>query len=141
MDHSVFQVFRCELFAWRSNVALFIPIAFNDAFDWSGKHIASDIKFSFIVKKGHKILLNDRTSIFASWTFGPDHFGDLFYRIADLYPTSLVRVFPRLNNPKWVWCFILLFLLYFFERMFFFIFKYVFELIPSSISVLFDMKG
>ena len=141
MNHSVFKIFSCELFAWCSDVALFIPVTFDNSFDRRGKHVASDIKFSFIVQERHKILLNDGASIFTSRTFSPDHFSNLFYRVAYLYATSLIRVFPRFNNPQWVWSFVLFFLFYVFKWIFSFIFKNIFELVPRSIPMFLDMKS
>jgi hypothetical protein len=51
MYHSILQVFKREYLTAGSYITFFEPISFQNAILTSHEHVASDIKFPFIIQK------------------------------------------------------------------------------------------
>lgn len=55
----------CKFFRSCTNIALFVHIKFKSLIDLYSKHIAANVKFSFLVQQGINILLQEVSFVFS----------------------------------------------------------------------------
>lgn len=59
MDHSILQIFGCELLGSSANIAFFVPVASKVSSNGCNQHITSYVELTLVVKKGHEVTLHD----------------------------------------------------------------------------------
>lgn len=108
VDQFVIQVFQVVLLAGGSHVTLLVPVSFDAPVDAGDQHIASNIKFPFVVKERTlHILLHDQRS--ARIAFLAHQRLYLVQRTYHLYTVASVGVLAGLANPNIAFLFTLAF--------------------------------
>jgi len=102
MNKFIIQIFHVKLFRSSSYIAILKPIAFLIAIYACNTNIGSNIEFSFLVEKGHYILLNymgSNSSHFIDFIFF-NNITNLFNTFDHLNSCASVCILSRLYKPS-----------------------------------------
>jgi hypothetical protein len=102
VDGSILEVLGRELLGGRPYVPLLVPVSSDVSVSRRHQDVATNVELPFVVEEGHQVSLDD---VGARLSVGPDSLrvDDCFHflhRVGHFYPTTLIGVFSRLDNPQ-----------------------------------------
>lgn len=102
MNESIVKVLHVEFFGSCADVTVLVPIPFLVAVDTSDADIGSDVEFSFLIKEGHDVLLNDMSARATHFVdpIPTNNFFDLFQALHDFNTCASVCVLSRFDQPR-----------------------------------------